>query len=55
MAVGSCLAIQASILLTGSLLGLDQRFEAKAAGHAPGQNHAVKGTLIPSSNPPAND
>ena len=55
MAVGSCLAIQASILLTGSLLGLGQRFEAKASGPNPGQNHAVQGTLSPSSNPPAND
>jgi hypothetical protein len=55
MAVGSCLAIQASILLTGSLLGLGQRFEAKASGPAPGQNHAVQGPLSPSGNPPAND
>ena len=28
-AVGSCLAIQASILLMGSLLGFSQRFEAR--------------------------
>ena len=54
MAVGSCLAIQASILLTGSLLGLGQRFEAKAAGHAAGQKHAVQGILSPSRNHPLN-
>jgi hypothetical protein len=55
MAVGSCLAIQASILLTGSLLGVDQRIEAKAGAHATGHHHGVQGTLSPSSNPSAND
>ena len=54
-AVGSCLAIQATILLTGSLLGLGQRFEAKGGGHATGQQLGAQGTSSLSSHPPTGE
>lgn len=54
-AVGSCLAIQATILLTGSLLGLGQRFEAKGGGHATGQQLGAQGASSLSSHKPTGE
>ena len=54
-AVGSCLAIQATILLTGSLLGLGQRFEAKGGGLATGQQLGAPGTSSLSSHTPTGE
>ena len=44
-AVGSCLAIQASILIMGSLLGLSQRFEARGRLAGTGQQPEPQGSL----------
>ncbi len=44
-AVGSCLAIQASILIMGSLLGLSQRFEARGRLASTGQQPEPQGSL----------
>ena len=44
-AVGSCLAIQASILIMGSLLGLSQRFEARGRLAGTGQQPELQGSL----------
>ena len=44
-AVGSCLAIQASILIMGSLLGLSQRFEARGRLAGTGQLPEPQGSL----------
>ncbi len=44
-AVGSCLAIQAAILMMGSLLGLSQRFEARGRLAGTGQQPEPQGSL----------
>ena len=45
-AVGSCLAIQASILIVGFLLGPSQRFEAKGRVTATSQQPKLQDSLI---------
>jgi hypothetical protein len=45
-AVGSCLAIQASILMMGSLLGISQRFEARGRLTDTGQQPELQGAPI---------
>jgi hypothetical protein len=45
-AVGSCLAIQASILMMGSLLGINQRFEARGRLSDTGQQPELQGAQI---------
>jgi len=45
-AVGSCLAIQASILMMGSLLGMSQRFEARGRLGDTGQQPELQAAQV---------